>query len=111
MTVTVIPLVVGALCTNPKGLAKRLKDLEIGGQVETIQTTALSRLARILRILNNEKWKITKGIQQPIQERIRMLGDNGNLRYSVILEANTIKQAEMKKKTKQPHPKKKNRIP
>ena len=32
-----------------KGLLKRLEDLEVGGRVETIQTTALLRTARILR--------------------------------------------------------------
>ena len=36
----VIPLVVRALSTVPKGLIKRLEDLEIRGRVETIQTTA-----------------------------------------------------------------------
>ena len=49
MKVTVIPVVVGVLGTIPKGLVKGLEDLEIRGQVETIQTTALLRLARILR--------------------------------------------------------------
>ena len=32
-----------------KGLLMRLEDLEVGGQVETIPTTALLRMARILR--------------------------------------------------------------
>ena len=41
MKVTVIPIIVGALGTIPKGLVKGLEDLEIRGQVETIQTTAL----------------------------------------------------------------------
>ena len=36
MKVTVIPVVIGALGTIPKGLVKGLKDLEIRGQVETI---------------------------------------------------------------------------
>ena len=45
MKVTVIPIVVRALGTIPKGMAKELKDLEIRGQVETIQTTALLRSA------------------------------------------------------------------
>ena len=49
MKVTVIPFVVGALGTIPKGLLKELEVLEIRGQVENIQTTALLRLARILR--------------------------------------------------------------
>ena len=39
----------GALGKIPKGLVKGLEDLEIKGQVETIQTTALLRSARIIR--------------------------------------------------------------
>ena len=45
----VIPIVIDALGTIPKWLVKGLEDLEIKGQVETIQTAALLRLARILR--------------------------------------------------------------
>ena len=41
----VIPIVIGALGTISKGLVKELEDLEIRSQVETIQTTALVRLA------------------------------------------------------------------
>ena len=37
MKVTVIPTVIGALGTILKGLVKRLKNLEIRTQVETIQ--------------------------------------------------------------------------
>ena len=35
--------------TVNKGLLKGLEDLEVGGRVETIQTPALLRTARILR--------------------------------------------------------------
>ena len=49
MKVTIVPIVIGALGTVTKGLLKGLEDLEIGGQVKTIQTTALLRTARILR--------------------------------------------------------------
>ena len=49
MQVTIIPIVIGAFGTVTKGLLKGLEDLEIGGRVETIQTTALLRTARILR--------------------------------------------------------------
>ena len=45
---TFMPIVIGALGTVTKGLMKGLEDFEIRG-VETIQTTALLRLARILR--------------------------------------------------------------
>ena len=50
MKVTIVPIVIGALGTITKGLLKGLEDLEIGGRVETIQTTALLRTARILRL-------------------------------------------------------------
>ena len=49
MKVTIVPIVVGALGTIIRGLLKGLEDLEVGGRVETIQTTALLRTARILR--------------------------------------------------------------
>ena len=49
MKVTIVPNVTGALDTVTKGLLKSLEDLEVGGRVETIQTTALLRTARILR--------------------------------------------------------------
>ena len=46
MKVTVIPIVIGVLGTVINGLIKRLKDQEIRGREETIQTTALLRSAR-----------------------------------------------------------------
>ena len=49
MQVTIIPIVIGAFGTVTKGLSKGLEDLEVGGRVETIQTTALLKTARILR--------------------------------------------------------------
>ena len=49
MQVTIIPIVIGAFGTVTKGLLKGLEDLEVGSRVETIQTTALLRTARILR--------------------------------------------------------------
>ena len=47
--VSMIPIVIGALGPAAKGFIQGLKDLEIRGRVETIQTTALLRSARILR--------------------------------------------------------------
>ena len=41
MKMTVIPILIGALGTIPKGLVKRLEGLEIEERVETIQTTPL----------------------------------------------------------------------
>ena len=49
MKVTIIPIVIGAFGTVTKELLKGLEDLEVGGRVETIQTTALLKTGRILR--------------------------------------------------------------
>ena len=49
MKVTIIPVVIGVFGTVTKGLLKGLEDLEVGGRVETIQTTVLLRTAKILR--------------------------------------------------------------
>ena len=49
MKVTIIQIMIGAFGTVTKGLLKRLEDLEVGGWVETIQTTDLLKMARILR--------------------------------------------------------------
>ena len=49
MKVAIVPIVIGAFDTITKGLLKGLEDLEFGGQVETIQMTALLRTAKILR--------------------------------------------------------------
>ena len=47
--VTTILIVIVAFGTETTGLLKGLEDLEDGGRVETIQTTALLKTARILR--------------------------------------------------------------
>ena len=47
LKVTIIPIVIGAFGTVAKGLSKGLEDLEVGGWVETIQTTALVKTARL----------------------------------------------------------------
>ena len=49
MKLTIVPIVIGALGTITKGLLKGLEDIKVGGRVETIQTTAFMRTARILR--------------------------------------------------------------
>ena len=49
LKVTIIPIVIGAFGTVTKGLLKGLEDLEVGGRVETLQTTALMKTARIPR--------------------------------------------------------------
>ena len=49
MKVTIIPIVIGAFGTVTIRLLKGVEDLEVGGRVETIQTTIFLRTARILR--------------------------------------------------------------
>ena len=49
MMMTIIQIVIGAFGAIIKGLLKGLEDLEVGGRVETVQTTVLLRTARILR--------------------------------------------------------------
>ena len=49
MKVTIIPIVIGAFGTVAKGLLKGLENLEVSDRIETIQTTALLKTARILR--------------------------------------------------------------
>ena len=49
MKVTIGAIVIGAFGTITKGLLKGLEDLEVGGWVDTIQTTALLKTVRILR--------------------------------------------------------------
>ena len=66
MKVTIVPIVIGALGTITKGLLKGLEDLEVGGRVETIQTTALLRTARILRRVL-ETWGDFAVTQTPVK--------------------------------------------
>ena len=49
MTVTIVPIVIGAFGTITKGLLKGLVELEVGGRVENIQMKALLKTPRILR--------------------------------------------------------------
>ena len=49
MKVTLISIVIGAFGAVTNELVQGLEELEIRGRVETIQTTALLRSARILR--------------------------------------------------------------
>ena len=71
MKVMVIPIVIGALGTIPKGFEKGLEVLEIGGRINAIQNTALWWLARMLRrvletsgnlLSLNLQWKTNAGV-------------------------------------------------
>ena len=108
---TVIPIVIGALGTVTKGLLKILEDLEIRERVEDIQTTALMRLARILRRVlgetcchsnsnekqsanaggkNSQKSKIIDKTQQNSQ--CRLCGDRDETINHIISECSKLAQ-------------------
>ena len=50
--------------------------------------------------MKNGKRHITDGMELPNQDKIRKLEEKGSYKYSGILEADTIKQVEMKEKIK-----------
>ena len=59
-----MPIVISAREKVPKGLVKGMEDLEIRGQVETLQTPALLRLAWILsRVLETLEDLLSPKIQ------------------------------------------------
>ena len=58
MKVTIIPIVIYAFGTVTKVLLQGLEDLEVGGRVETIQTTAILGTARILRRVLETWWDL-----------------------------------------------------
>ena len=66
MKVTFIPIVIGDLGTATEGLIKGLEDLEITGRLETIQTTALLRSARIPRRVSDETCCNSDSSERPL---------------------------------------------
>ena len=67
----VIPIVVGALSIVTKGLIKGLEVLSIRGRVETIQTAALLRLARMLRRVLETCYLLNSGGKQSTNAAIK----------------------------------------
>ena len=49
-------------------------------------------------VMKSGKRHLTDGMEQPNQDKIRTLAENENYKYLGILDADTIKQAEMKDK-------------
>ena len=49
-------------------------------------------------VRKSDKRHRTDGMELPNQDKIRRLGENETYKYLGIVEANTIKQAEMKEK-------------
>ena len=48
--------------------------------------------------MKSGKWHMNDGMEPPNQDKIRMLGEKETHKYLDILEADTIKQVEMKEK-------------
>ena len=78
MNVTIIPIVISAFGTVTKGLLKGLEDLEVGGRVETIQTTALLKTARILRLEETCCLSISSENYQLTLMRKTLMSNNNN---------------------------------
>ena len=51
-----------------------------------------------MQVMKSGKRHMTEGVELPNQVVIRMVGEKGTYKYLGILEAETIKQAEMKEK-------------
>ena len=51
-------------------------------------------------VMKRSKLHLTDGMEQPNHEKIRTLGEKETYKYLRILEADTIKQVEMKEKIK-----------
>ena len=66
MKVTIVPIVIGAFGTVTKGLLKGLENLEVGGRVETIQTTLLLKTARIVTS-RGDLWRLAV-TQSPVKD-------------------------------------------
>ena len=49
-------------------------------------------------VMKSDKWQLTDGMELPNTDKIKMLAENETYKYLGILEADTIKQAEMKEK-------------
>ena len=49
-------------------------------------------------VMKSGKWQLTDGMEQPNKDKIKTLAENETYKYLGILEADTIKQAEMKEK-------------
>ena len=81
---------------NEKELETRMQTIKIYSQ-DIGMEFGIEKCAML--IMKNGKRQITEGTELPNQERIKTLGEKENHKYFGILEADTIKQAEMKEKT------------
>ena len=57
-------------------------------------------------VMKSGKWHLTDGMELPNHDKIRTLAGNETYKYLGILEADTIKQVEMKDKIQKEYPRK-----
>ena len=79
-----------------KLFAKNLKELETLTHAVGIYNEDIEK--RAMLIIKSGQQQMTGGIELPNKKNIRTLGEKENYKYSEILEADTIKHAEMKEK-------------
>ena len=89
---------------NTKLFAKNEKELETIIQALRIYSQDIGMEFDIekcaMLIMKSGKWHITEGKELLNKEKIKMLGEKETYKYLGILEADTIKQVEMKDKIK-----------
>ena len=83
------------LAKNEKELENLIQAVKIYGQYIRME---FGREKCAMLIMRSGKRRMTEGIELPNQEKIRTLGEKENYKYLGILEANTIKQTNMKEK-------------
>ena len=83
------------LAKNEKELETLIHAVRIYSQ-DTGMEFSIEKCAVFL--MKNGKRHITDGMEQPNQDKIRTLAENETYKYLGILEADTIKQVQMKEK-------------
>ena len=86
MKLVVIPIITGSLGTVSKSLQGRLEELQIRDGIKTIQTTALFRLARILRRVLEIWWDLRplRLEQKKKKNKSRKQWNNNNNRSTLV---------------------------
>ena len=83
MKVMIIQIMIGAFGTVTKGLLNGPEDLAIGGRVDTNQTTAFLKMARILRRFLETWWNL---LSLNSSERPSAYADMKNSKGMIIIE-------------------------
>ena len=83
-----------------KLFAKTEKEMETLIHVVRIYSQDIGMEFGAMLVMKRCKRHLTDGMELPSQCKIRTLGENETYKYLVILEADTIKQVEMKDKIK-----------